>query len=630
VSVEKENGGRKMKKLITMVIGLTMCSMLHAEADKPFRQAQGRPNIVIIFNDDMGYADIGCFGSEKNKTPRIDKMAEEGRRFTSFYVASAVCSASRAALMTGCYPQRVGVTGVFFPNSPGGLDPEHFTIAELLKSAGYKTLAAGKWHLGDEPQYLPTNQGFDSFYGVPYSNDMYPDRNMKYADDCLYREGITPQLLKEAFAQTPEGRHPGKMKDKVPLMRDEECIEFPLDQTTITRRLADESIRFIEESVKEDKPFFIYLANPMPHIPLFVSPEFEGKSANGLYGDVVEEIDYNTGRVLDALKANGVDDNTLVIFSSDNGPWLLFGDHGGSAKPLRDGKGSTYEGGQRVPTIMRWPAKIAAGTECSEVASTMDLMPTFAAITGAKLPAHLKPDGHIILHLMTCVAGAKTPYDAFYYGRRAVRSGDWKYREGHRYTGWSIPMGQPKPKENPREKQLFNLAKDISESKNVIDQYPEIKERLRKLYLENLESPGTAANLPVLELLDCAPVEGTRYEAELGEISGGALVGPRPSASGGAQVGSLHKPGAAITFSVDGGANGGKFDFILGYGSLKGATLTVDVNGVKQSARLPKTDGWSTYKAVRLGVTLKPGKTNKIKLQCFGGNLDYFDLKETK
>jgi len=604
---------------------LALYTMAHAAADKP--------NIVIIFNDDMGYADLGCFGSEKNKTPRIDKLAEEGRRFTSFYVASAVCSASRAALMTGRYPQNVGVRGVFFPNRPGGLDPEHFTIAELLKSAGYKTLAAGKWHLGDEPQYLPTNQGFDSYYGVPYSNDMYPAKNMKYADDCVYLEGMTPEKIEAAFAAAKQGRQPN-LKNKVPLMRDEECIEFPLDQTTITRRLADESIRFIKESVKEEKPFFIYLANPMPHIPLFVSSEFEGKGGSGLYSDVIAEIDFNTGRVLDALKANGVEKNTLVIFSSDNGPWLLFGDHGGSAKPLRDGKGSTYEGGQRVPTVMRWPAKIPAGTECSEIATAMDMMPTFAAISGAKLPADLKLDGHNVLSLITGAADAKTPYKAFYFGNQAVRSGDWKYREGRRYGNWSIPRGQPKPKENPKEKQLFNLADDIGESKNVIDQHPEVRERLLKLLVENQGKQVSApkkrpsvADLPLLELSDCVPVAGTRYEAEAGQISGGASIGKRPLASGGAQVGSLHKPGAAIAFNVDGGTKGGEFDCVLGYASPKGATIVLDVNGAKQSARLPKTGGWGTYKAVRMSVTLKPGTANRIEIKCAGGNLDYFDCK---
>lgn len=445
-----------------------------------------KPNIIIIFNDDMGYADIGCFGSETNKTPRIDQMAKEGRRFTDFYVASAVCSASRAALMTGRYPQKINVANVYFPNRGShGLDPSYFTIAELIKSAGYKTLAAGKWHLGDEPKFLPTNQGFDSFYGVPYSNDMYPAKNMKYADDCLFREGQSLQTLEKAFSGNLPKGNPSSMKNMVPLMRDEECIEFPLDQTTITRRLGDESIRFIEESVKEKKPFFLYLANPMPHIPLFVSPEFEGKGGQGLYSDVIAEIDYNTGRILDALKANGVDENTLVIFSSDNGPWLLFGDQGGSAKPLRDGKASTYEGGQRVPTIMRWPAKIPAGSVCSELSSTMDMMPTFASISGAELPADAPLDGHDILNLMTGGSDIKTPYDTFYYGTQAVRSGDWKYREGSRYGHWAITRGQAKPKENPKEKQLYHLAKDIGESNNVIEQYPEVAARLKKLLLEN-------------------------------------------------------------------------------------------------------------------------------------------------
>ena len=462
-----------MKKIAVLIAGMAMCFMAHAAASKP--------NIVVIFNDDMGYADIGCFGSEKNRTPRIDKMAEEGRRFTDFYVASAVCSASRAALLTGCYPQRVGVPGVFFPNKQParGLDPEHFTIAELLKSAGYKTLAAGKWHLGDEPRFLPTNQGFDTFYGVPYSNDMYPAKSMKYADDCLYREGITPGKIEAAFAETPAGKQPRTMKDKVPLMRDEVCIEFPLDQSTITRRLADESIRFIEESVKEGKPFFIYLTNPMPHTPLFASSQFDGKSANGLYGDVIEEIDFNAGRVLDALKANGVDDNTLVIFTSDNGPWLIKRDHGGSAKPLRDGKGSSYEGGQRVPCVMRWPGKIKAGTECAEIATAMDLLPTFAAITGTELPSDLKvkPDGHDIQNLMTGGPKAKSPYAAFCYsGSSGVRVGAWKYRYGPRYGMWS----GIRPKENPREKQLFNLADDIGEQNNRIEQHPEVTQRLVK------------------------------------------------------------------------------------------------------------------------------------------------------
>lgn len=446
-------------------------------------QAAGeKPNIIIILNDDMGYADLSCFGAKNYKTPRIDQMAEEGRKFTSFYVASPVCSASRASLLTGRYPENVGVNGVFFPNrvtrdGSKGLSPDHFTIAELLQGAGYSTFACGKWHLGDEPKYLPRNQGFDSYYGVPYSNDMYPSKSMKYAEDCFYREGVTPEKIALAFTKLMKNKQPD-MRDKVPLMRDEECIEFPLDQTTITRRLADESIRFIAENAKAKKPFFLYLANPMPHVPLFVSPEFDGKTGQGLYADVIAEIDHNTGRVMDALKKHGVDKNTLVIFTSDNGPWLSKADHGGKADPLRDGKGSSYEGGQRVATIMRWPARIPAGSECKEMASTMDFMPTFAKIAKAELPKDLKTDGYDISELITGDATVKTPYEIFYYGKSAVRKGDWKYRQGHEFGHWSMPV---RPKHNPKVVQVFNLSEDVAESKNQANDYPEIRVELKKL-----------------------------------------------------------------------------------------------------------------------------------------------------
>ncbi len=603
-----------MMNLITLILATIVVTAAQlAAAEHP--EQPDKPNIIIIFNDDMGYADLGCFGAPKIKTPRIDQMAKEGRRFTDFYVASSVCSASRAALSTGCYPRRVGVPGVFFPNRGShGLDPKHFTIAELLKSAGYKTLAAGKWHLGDEPKFLPTNQGFDSFYGVPYSNDMYPARNMKYADDCLYREGITPEKIEAAFAAAPEGRQPGGMRHKVPLMRDEECIEFPLDQTTITRRLADESIRFIEQSVKDRKPFFLYLANPMPHVPLFVSPEFEGRSAGGLYGDVIEEIDFNTGRVLDALKANGVDEDTLVIFTSDNGPWLIKGEHGGSAKPLRDGKGSSYEGGQRVPCVMRWPAKIPAGTECKELATAMDFLPTFAEMTCAKLPPELelKPDGHNIQNLMMGGPQEETPYGMFYYsGNQAVRTGEWKYRNGRRYGHWS----GVRAKENPKEKQLFNFGEDIGESNNVIEEHPELAKRLTTLLSQ---SPNQT-----MVLFDPAPPNGTRYELETGEVSGGAIAGSR-------HVGNMQTPGAAVAISVDGGSDGGDFELVLGYASGGASNCSLLVGGVEQSnLLLPKTDGWNTYKVVKLTVTLRPGR-NRMELRSqrkSGVNLDYLELK---
>lgn len=440
--------------------------------------ANEKPNIVVIFNDDQGYQDLGCFGSPDIKTPHVDQMAEEGMKFTSFMVASPVCSASRAALLTGCYPNRVGVPGVFFPNrGHHGLDPKHVTIAEVLKTVGYKTKAVGKWHLGDEPEFLPTNQGFDSYYGIPYSNDMFPAKSMKYADDCLFLEGTSFAKINEAFAKDKKGT--GRvMKDKVPLMRNEECIEFPADQTTITKRFADEGIAFISESVKAEKPFFLYLANSMPHTPLFASPDFKGKSKRGLYGDVIEEIDHNAGRVLKHLKEIGIEDNTLVIFTSDNGPWLIKGDHGGSALPLFEGKMTTFEGGQRVPCVMKWPGKIPAGSVCGEMALSMDLLPTFAQITGAAIPTEQALDGKNIIDLMTAKDGAKTPHEAFFYAQSAVRSGDWKY---HSREVFKVKATTRKSK-GPT---LYNLKEDIGESNNVIQQHPEIAERLAKLLESN-------------------------------------------------------------------------------------------------------------------------------------------------
>ncbi|VGO13828.1 Arylsulfatase [Pontiella desulfatans] len=434
--------------------------------------AAEQPNIVIILNDDQGYQDLGCYGSPDIKTPNVDRLAREGMRFTDFYVASCVCSASRAALLTGCYPSKIGVPGVFFPNrGHKGLAPEHVTIAEVLKGVGYSTKAVGKWHLGDHVEFLPTNQGFDSYYGIPYSNDMYPAKEMKYADGCLFREGMDFKALDDAFAGKSNNGNPRSMKDKVPLMRNEECIEFPADQSTITRRYADEGIQFISESVKAGNPFFLYLANSMPHTPLFASPDFKGKSARGLYGDVIEEIDHNTGRILNHLKQLGVDKDTIVVFTSDNGPWLVKGAHGGCALPLFEGKMTRFEGGQRVPAIIRWPGKVPAGSACSEMALTMDLLPTLAQVTGAALPAQQPLAGKNIMDLLTAKKGAKTPHEYFFFGDLAVRSGDWKYHKKEIF----------KVKDTKRESKaptLYNLADDIGESKNVINDHPEIAERL--------------------------------------------------------------------------------------------------------------------------------------------------------
>jgi arylsulfatase A len=467
-----------MKKIKFIVVSLLVVasSFILVAADKP------KPNIIIVFNDDMGYRDLSCFNAPKIKTPRVDQMAKDGMKFTDFYVASPVCSASRASLLTGCYHNRVGVGGVFFPNrGHTGLAPKHVTIAEVLKTVGYKTKAVGKWHLGDEKEFLPTNQGFDSYYGIPYSNDMTPAKSMEYATDCLFREGMSLEALAKGFKSTKNFRK--NFKNKVPLMRDEKCIEFPVDQRTITQRFANEGMQFISESVKENKPFFLYLANSMPHVPLYVSADFEGKSKGGLYGDVIEEIDYNFGRILDHLKKLKIEENTLVVFTSDNGPWLVKGDHGGSALPLFEGKMTHFEGGQRVPTIVKWPGKVPPSSVCSEMALSMDLFPTLAHIAGAELPTKMSLDGKNIIDLVTGKEGAKTPHEYFFFGRSAVRSGNWKYHAVERFKVRTTARKNNGPT-------LYNLKDDIGESKNVIAQYPEIAKRLKKALASNPNVSG--------------------------------------------------------------------------------------------------------------------------------------------
>jgi arylsulfatase A len=469
---------RFLKKLTLAVL-----SVLSLAAAHPAKSSQ-TPNIVLFFSDDQGYQDLGCYGSPDIKTPHIDQLAREGMRFTDFYVASPVCSASRAALLTGCYPSRVGVPGVFFPNrGHNGLAPEHVTVAEVLKTVGYATKAVGKWHLGDEAEFLPINQGFDSYFGIPYSNDMYPAQQMKYAKDCVFRESLSPKKITDAFADADNLKkgNPLSLKNKVPLMRNDECIEFPADQSLITQRYADEGIAFISQSVQADQPFFLYLANSMPHTPLFASDAFRGKSERGLYGDVIEEIDHNVGRVLAHLEKLGITENTLVIFTSDNGPWLIRGEHGGSALPLFEGKMTHFEGGQRVPAIIKWPGNTPQGTTCSEIALSMDLLPTLAHIAGAQLPQSTRLDGKNIIDLITGKAKAKTPHAYFFFGTKAVRSGDWKYHKQEVF----------KVKATKREKNgpsLYNLKDDIGESENLINQYPEIADRLRKTLEDHANS----------------------------------------------------------------------------------------------------------------------------------------------
>jgi arylsulfatase A-like enzyme len=436
-----------------------------------------KPNFVIIFTDDQGYQDVGCFGSPKIKTPNLDRMAAEGMKFTDFYSAASVCSPSRLALMTGCYPPRVGDLPVLFPASKIGLNPEETTIAEILKAQGYATAAIGKWHLGYQKQFLPTSNGFDSYLGVPYSNDMTLAADMEFAPDARLDDGLTAEKL-----QAGE-----KRQNHVPLMRDEKVIDYPIDQDTLTQRYTAEAIRLL--NLHKGRPFFIYFAHTMPHVPLHASEKFKGTSARGLYGDVIEEIDWSVGEVLKTLKQLGLDDNTLVFFCSDNGPWLAKGADGGCALPLRDGKFSTWDGGMREPTIMRLPGKIPAGTVCSEVAGTIDMLPTIASLVGAKLPARVI-DGKDIWPLMTGKPGAKSPHEAYYYYRggklEALRQGKWKLRLAGKPAAKKPAKNDAKndaktdAKNNAKKKaeyagpELYDLAADIGETTNVADKNPDV------------------------------------------------------------------------------------------------------------------------------------------------------------
>lgn len=421
--------------------------------------AAEKPNIIVIFTDDQGYNDLGCFGSPNIKTPNIDNLAAEGMRLTSFYSGSSVCTPSRAALLTGCYPERVGNLPVLFPNSDRGLSHDETTIAELLKTQGYATACFGKWHLGHHAQFLPTNHGFDEYFGVPYSNDMGIDPSMKLADAAVFREGKT----REAFLA-------GKEK-LPPLMRDTEVIEWPADQTQLTQRYTAEAKRFIRTN--KDRPFFIYLPHTMPHIPLYVSDKFRGQSEAGLYGDTLEEIDWSVGEIVKTVKEQGIDDNTLIVYTSDNGPWNLKGNDtdkvkgnmnrriGGSAFPLKGHKFSKWEGGLRVPCVARWPSKIAAGVESDEIVASIDLLPTFATLSGAKLPDQ-KIDGVSAANLLLGKSETSNR-QTYFYRNAAVRKGDWKFVEN----------------------KLFNLKSDIGESKDLSGENPEKLTELKQLLADH-------------------------------------------------------------------------------------------------------------------------------------------------
>jgi arylsulfatase A-like enzyme len=418
--------------------------------------AHRAPNIVLIFCDDLGYADVGCYGAKGYKTPNIDRLARQGVRFTDFYVAQAVCSASRAALLTGCYPNRIGIFGALSPASNTGIHSNEVTLGEMLRARGYATAIFGKWHLGHQPQFLPTRHGFDEYYGLPYSNDMWP----------LHPTG-------------------GTNYPPLPLIEGETIVQLQPDQTQLAARYTEHAVDFITRH--KGRPFFLYLPHSMPHVPLHVSAKFAGRTKRGLYGDVIEEIDWSVGEVMKTLKKHQLDEQTLVLFASDNGPWQQYGNHAGSTGPFREAKGTSFEGGVRVPFIARWPGRIAKNTICREPAMSIDLLPTLAELTGGQLPSHAI-DGLDIWPLMSGRSGVPSPHDAlyFYWGERleAVRSGPWKLVFAHDYIHVSQPGSNGRPGKDTKEaigNTLFNLERDPGEFTDLSRQFPEVVARLNAL-----------------------------------------------------------------------------------------------------------------------------------------------------
>ncbi len=446
------------------------------DGNREKQRTDDRPNIIIVFTDDQGYGDVGIFGHPTISTPHLDQMAIEGQKWTSFYTAASVCTPSRAGLLTGRLPIRSGMCSdnrrVLFPDSKGGLPQSEITIATALRNVGYRTAAIGKWHLGHLPEFLPASHGFESYYGIPYSNDM--DR-VDHTDQFTLAE----EERFEAF--------------NVPLMRDTEIIERPADQRTITRRYTEEAVAKIREYKNE--PFFIYLAHSMPHIPLFRDEAFKNVSLAGFYGDVIEEIDWSMGQILKALKEEGIDQNTLVVFTSDNGPWHTYRTHGGTAGLLRGAKGGTFEGGFRVPTIFWWPAKIKSGV-VRDMATTMDLMPTICQITGTPLPADRVYDGYDLTPLITGTGKSERDYVLYYRGQKvyAARKGNFKAHfiiQNEYGTQTAHPITNPLVELNNDPTYLevpllYNLSIDPSEKFNVADEHPEVIEEIRKMVEEHV------------------------------------------------------------------------------------------------------------------------------------------------
>jgi arylsulfatase A-like enzyme len=441
------------------------CKPKVAEEKKP------APNVVIVFTDDQGYQDLSCFGSPNIYTPHLDQIAADGLRLTNFYAAQAVCSASRAALLTGCYPNRIGIKGALFPQSKIGINPMETTLAEMLQEQGYKTGIFGKWHLGHLPKFLPNNHGFDEFMGIPYSNDMWPVDYEGNQVDKNHRKA-------KRYPQLPFFKNFDVVKE----------IKTLEDQAQLTTELTEAAVDFIERN--KDTPFFLYVPHPMPHTPIAVSDKFKGKSGQGRYGDVIMEIDWSVGQIMNKLKEHQLDKNTIFIFTSDNGPWLNFGNHAGSASPLREGKGTAWEGGQREPCVVSYPNGIEGGRVIDTPMMTIDLLPTIAEITGAKLP-ELKIDGKSVWDIWTGKSN-KSPHDAYFFYYKSnelhgVRYNDWKLYFPHTYRSLNGREGGKDgypvnyDMNEIDEIELYDLNNDISESKNVADQHPKIVLEIKSL-----------------------------------------------------------------------------------------------------------------------------------------------------
>ncbi len=452
---------RKLLRTVLLLFTGILFITCESKSDKSVAEENKPPNIVLIFTDDQGYRDVGVFGARDIKTPYLDQMAENGVRLTSFYAAQAVCSASRAAILTGCYPNRIGIHNAMMPDSKIGLAPSETTLAEMLKAIGYKTAIYGKWHLGDDTDFLPTKHGFDEYFGIPYSNDMWP-----------YHPQQGP-----IFNFGP-----------LPLYENETVIDTLIDQSLLTTRITERSVRFIAQN--KNHPFFLYVPHPQPHVPLFASDKFKGKSERGLYGDVIMEIDWSVGQILGALKDNALEENTVVIFTSDNGPWLAYGNHSGSALPFREGKGTVWEGGHREPFIMQYPKKLKAGRVIDVPVMAIDILPTIAELTHATLPERTI-DGKSAWKVLTGES-TQSPQEAYFFYYRVnelhgVRHGKWKLYFPHNYR--TMKGREPGKDGLPgqyvhvdlKEIELYDLSKDMSEKNNVAAGNPEVIEKIKQL-----------------------------------------------------------------------------------------------------------------------------------------------------